>query len=98
MRGPAIRFEHVSLALGGTSVKLDSTQTEGTAAGKTNVVAEHMSVSGDIRTISPQQLEETKTVMRNIVAQSLPQTKSEITFEDGYPPMAPTDGNRRLLA
>ena len=36
--------------------------------------------------------------MRNIVAQSLPQTKSDITFEDGYPPMAPTDGNRQLLA
>ena len=32
------------------------------------------------------------------MAQSLPQTKSEIIFEDGYPTMAPTDGNRRLIA
>jgi len=86
------------VALGGTSVTLDSTQTEGTAAGKSNVVAEHMDVSGDIRTISPEQLDATKTAMRNIVAQSLPRTSSTITFEDGYPPMAPTDGNRRLIA
>ena len=28
----------------------------------------------------------------------LPKTTAEITFDDGYPPMAPTDGNRRLLA
>ena len=33
-----------------------------------------------------------------IVADHLPHTTSAIVFEDGYPPMAPTDGNRRLLA
>ena len=36
--------------------------------------------------------------MREIVAQPLPHTTSEIEFETGYPPMAPTDGNRKLLA
>ena len=36
--------------------------------------------------------------MRDIVARPLPQTSAEITFDDGYPPMAPSDGNRRLLA
>jgi glutamate carboxypeptidase len=36
--------------------------------------------------------------MTSIVAESLPHTKAEIAFEEGYPPMAPTDGNRRLLA
>ena len=37
--------------------------------------------------------------MRAIVAQSLPGAKAEISFDpDGYPPMAPTDGNRALLA
>src|SRR4029450_12412228 len=36
--------------------------------------------------------------MTSIVAESLPHTKAEIVFEEGYPPMAPTDGNRRLLA
>jgi glutamate carboxypeptidase len=35
--------------------------------------------------------------MRAIVASSLPGTQSEIAFEDGYPPMAPTAGNTALL-
>ncbi|MEP7384041.1 MAG: M20/M25/M40 family metallo-hydrolase [Gemmatimonadota bacterium] len=86
------------VALGGTDVHLDSTVTDGSAAGKTNVVAKSMQVSGDIRTISPEQLAESKRVMQTIVAQSLPGTHSSITFDDGYPPMAPTDANRLLLA
>jgi glutamate carboxypeptidase len=36
--------------------------------------------------------------MREIVGKHLPRTSAEIEFDDGYPPMAPTDGNRRLLA
>ena len=86
------------VALGGTLVKLDSTRTDGSASGKTNVVAARMEISGDIRTISPEQLASAKAAMREIVAQHLPRTTSAIEFEDGYPPLAPTDGNRRLLA
>ena len=37
--------------------------------------------------------------MEEIVASSsLAQTKATITFDEGYPPLAPTDGNRKLLA
>jgi glutamate carboxypeptidase len=36
--------------------------------------------------------------MRQIVAKHLPQTAAEIVFDEGYPPMAPTAGNERLLA
>lgn len=86
------------VALGGTLVTLDSTLTSGSAAGKSNVVAAHMDVSGDLRAISPEQLASAKATMRVIVAQNLPGTTATITFDDGYPPMAPTDGNRRLLA
>ncbi len=35
--------------------------------------------------------------MRAIVAASLPQTSAEITFDDSFPPMGPTEGNERLL-
>ena len=35
--------------------------------------------------------------MRAIVAASLPRTKAEITFDDGYPPLAPSAGNEKLL-
>lgn len=86
------------VALGGTDVQLDSTKTDGKASGKTNVVAKSMQVSGDIRTISPEQLAEAKRVMQEIAAQSLPGTTSTLSFDDGYPPMAPTEGNRELLA
>jgi len=86
------------VALGGTRVTVDSTGTEGSAAGKSNVVAEHMTVTGDLRTLSPEQLTRAKTAMTEIVRQHLPRTDATITFDDGYPPMAPTDGNRRLLA
>ncbi|HEY9450551.1 MAG TPA: M20/M25/M40 family metallo-hydrolase [Gemmatimonadaceae bacterium] len=86
------------VVVGGTMVGLDTTLTEGTAAGKHNVVAEHVEVGGDIRALSPEQLERAQEVMRAIVSKSLPGTKSEITFLEAYPPMAPTDGNKRLLA
>lgn len=85
-------------AIGGTDVKKDSAQSGGSALGKTNVVAKEMIVKGDIRTLSPEQLAGTKATMQAIVARSLPHTTSTIAFEDGYPPLAPTQGNRRLLS
>jgi glutamate carboxypeptidase len=85
------------VALGGTSVTIDSSGTTGAAAGKSNVVAERMTVTGDLRTLSPEQLVRAKQVMREIVAQHLPNTSATITFDDGYPPMAPSEGNKRLL-
>ncbi|HEX3867911.1 MAG TPA: M20/M25/M40 family metallo-hydrolase [Gemmatimonadaceae bacterium] len=86
------------LAIGGTLVTMDTTGTAGTGAGKTNVVAEHMRVTGDLRTLSPEQRTKAKKAMTEIVSHHLPKTTAEISFDDGYPPMAPTAGNRRLLA
>ena len=84
--------------VGGTSADLDTVQMRGTAFGKTNVIAEHVIVAGDMRTLSPEQLAKAKQTMQNIVKASLPLAEATITFEDGYPPMAPTEGNRKLLA
>ena len=86
------------LALGGTLLTVDSTGTDGSASGKRNVVAEHMEVTGDLRTLSPSQQAKAKRTMQEIVSHHLPQTSATIAFDDGYPPMAPTEGNRRLLA
>ncbi len=86
------------IALGGTRAESDTTGTVGSAEGKTNVVARTMEVSGDIRAISPEQLSAAQGVMRRIVAQHLPGTRSELIFHDGYPPLAPTAANRALLA
>ncbi len=86
------------LVLGGSEVKYDTAQGGGTAFGKTNVVAGQTIVSGDLRALSPEQLAKAKATMAEVVAQHLPKTTAELTFDDGYPPMAPTEGNRRLLA
>lgn len=85
------------IIVGGTQVSTDSTGTEGTAAGKTNIIANTTVVNGDLRFISEEQKQRTREKMRAIVNESLPGTKSEITFSDGYPSMPPTDGNMEVL-
>lgn len=84
--------------LGGTDVTFDAEQARGSAFGKGNVVSEHTIVSGDLRAISPEQLQSAKDQMRAIVGEHLPHTRAEIIFDDGYPPLAPSPGNERLLS
>jgi glutamate carboxypeptidase len=84
--------------LGGTAVEFDGVQARGTAFGKTNVIAEQAVVAGDLRTLSPEQLAKAKKTMEDIVATPIAHGSATLTFDEGYPPMAPTDGNRKLLA
>lgn len=84
--------------LAGTQVDYDAANSTGDAFGKANVVPERAVVSGDLRTLSADQLASAKKRMTEIVARHLPGTKSVMTFADGYPPLAPSEGNRRLLA
>lgn len=81
---------------GGTSVNYDPSQNRGETFGKTNVVPRKVVVHGGIRTITEEQLARTQERMRAIAANSLPQTFAQISFVESYPPMAPTEGNRRL--
>ena len=97
-REPLLAFSP-GLILGGSQVTIDSTGSEGTASGKHNVISREVLVTGDMRTISPEQLERTEAAMRAIAARHLPLTTADVSFdENGYPPMAPSDGNKRLLA
>jgi glutamate carboxypeptidase len=84
--------------LGGTSVDFNAMQSRGTAFGKENVVAERAVVTGDLRTLSREQLRHVRQTMRSVVAESLAHTQATLTFTDGYPSLAPTEGNARLLA
>ena len=86
------------IAVGGTDVALDSTGVRGSAFGKSNVVAARMTVTGDLRILSPTQLADTKHTMETIVAATWPNTSATIRFKDGYPPLPPTEGNQRLLS
>lgn len=38
------------------------------------------------------------SVMREIVGNNLPHTSASLTFDEGYPPLAPSEGNGQLLA
>lgn len=84
--------------VGGTTIHYDASQSSGTAFGKSNVIAERTTVEGDLRTLTIEQRESAKDRMRAIVSKSLNGATAKITFSDGYPPLAPTDGNRHLLS
>ena len=87
-----------ALIVGGTTIGFDPEASRGAAFGKTNVIAESTLVTGDLRTLSVEQRESAKAIMRRIVDASPPHADAAITFADGYPPLAPSDGNRKLLA
>jgi glutamate carboxypeptidase len=81
---------------GGTAVTYEAATNKGTAFGKTNVVPSYTTVHGGIRALSVEQLKNAKQHMQAIVATHLPHTEATLSFDDGYPPMAPTEGNKTL--
>jgi glutamate carboxypeptidase len=84
--------------VGGSTITFDSVQNRGTAFGKTNVVAESAVVAGDLRAVTPEQLARAKATMQRLAARNYPRTTARLSFDDGYPPFAPVEGNLRLLA
>ena len=96
LREPYLTY-NPSLIVGGTDVEYDRATTRGTASGKLNVVSKRVVVEGDLRFLSPEQLDRARQRMRAIAAVNLPQTSAAISFQDGMPSMPPTDGNRALL-
>ena len=93
---PLLTF-NPGLIAGGTSVVVDGDGTHATVAGKTNVVAGRVVVTGDLRAIAPDQLTAAKAAMTRIAGSSLPGATTTLTFADGYPPMAPRSANSKLL-
>jgi len=90
---------NVGVMAGGTPAAIDAEGFAVTASGKTNIVAETAVARGDLRTLTPEQDARVRARMTAIVGQNLPRTQAELEFaDDGYPPMAPTAGNRALLA
>lgn len=81
---------------GGTAVTYEAATNKGTAFGKTNVVPSYTTVHGGIRALSVEQLKNAKQHMQAIVATHLPHTEATLSFDDSYPPMAPTEGNKTL--
>jgi glutamate carboxypeptidase len=90
---------NVGLIGGGASAKLDEDRIRLEATGKTNIIPETAVARGDLRALSREQIERVKAKMQAIVGQPLAGATAKIEFDpDEYPPMAPTQGNRALLA
>jgi len=97
LREPYLTY-NPSVIVGGTKVSYDEAAKSGTAVGKTNVIPREVQVEGDIRFLTQQQFESAQSKMAAIVAEHLPRTSAQVTVKKEYPSMAPTDGNRQVLA
>jgi glutamate carboxypeptidase len=93
---PGLTF-NPGVILGGTEVAYDEANSRGSAFGKTNVIANTVTVKGDLRYLDYAQRDRAQARMREIVAQSLPGASASINFRDSYPPMAVTPGNLKVL-
>lgn len=97
VRGEEYLTFNPGIIMGGTSIEANLEHSQGTAFGKTNVVAQTVEVAGGLRFLSEEQKERAREKMREIVSNNLPQTSAEITFEDRYPAMSPTEGNMEVF-
>jgi glutamate carboxypeptidase len=94
---PNLTF-NVGLLVGGATAVLDADAARAEATGKANIIPAVAIARGDFRTLSDEQTARVKAKMTAIVARPTPGAKASIVFDEGYPPMAPTAGNRALLA
>ncbi len=88
---------NVGMIAGGAEAALAADQAHVSASGKTNIIPARAIASGDLRTLSPEQNARAQNKMRAVLLRSYPGANAQIVFDEGYPPMAPTPGNRALL-
>jgi glutamate carboxypeptidase len=90
---------NVGLIAAGQEAGVDADGIRASAKGKTNIIPGIALARGDFRTLSEAQSARVRAKMQAIVAASSPKTSAKISFDPGsYPAMAPTDGNKALLA
>ena len=95
---PNLTF-NVGLIGGGQSADVDKDGVRIAVTGKTNIIPPIAVAKGDFRTLSEEQTARVRAKMQAIVgAGHLPGASASIAFDMGYPSMAPTAGNRALLA
>ncbi|UJH66656.1 M20/M25/M40 family metallo-hydrolase [Allomuricauda sp. SCSIO 65647] len=98
VKGEELLTFNPGILMGGTFIDFDTKTSKGDVFGKGNVVAQKAIARGGLRFISEEQKERARNKMREIVAESLPNTSAVISFTDSYPAMEPTEGNKRLMA
>ena len=89
---------NVGLIGGGQSADVDKDGVRIAVTGKTNIIPPIAVAKGDFRTLSQEQTDRVMAKMKAIVESGhLNGTSATIDFDQGYPAMAPTQGNRALL-
>ena len=89
---------NTGLILGGTQLKFDKNNAEGSASGKENVIAKTALASGDFRFTSKDEKEQIINKLQAITKQHLPQTQAKLQIQDGIPAMTQTPANMDLLS
>jgi glutamate carboxypeptidase len=97
LRGDEFLTFSPGLLVAGAQVDFQGEPLQAKTSGKDNIIVPLARASGDLRAISLEQIRQTKDHMQRIVAANLPHTSARIEFFDSYPPMTPTEGNKRLL-
>jgi glutamate carboxypeptidase len=86
------------IIIGGSDIEYNDATSKGAAIAKTNIISPAVTVTGDLRFLSEDQKDRARVKMKEIVAQNLAQTSAKISFVDGIPSMAPTEGNNQVLS
>lgn len=86
------------IIIGGSDIEYNEATSKGAAIAKTNIISPAVTVTGDLRFLTEDQKDRARIKMKEIVAQNLPQTSAKISFVDGIPSMAPTEGNNQVLS
>lgn len=94
---PNLTF-NIGIVGGGAQAELSADEASITAQGKTNIIPAIAIATGDFRSLTPDQVARVRAKMEAIVTRHLPGTQASIVFKESYPPMAPTAGNRAILA
>lgn len=94
---PNLTF-NVGLIAAGANASIEADGARASASGKTNIIPAIAIARGDFRTLTNDQTLRVRQKMEAIVARHAPGTDAKIEFEEGYPSMAPTAGNRAVLA
>ncbi len=94
---PNLTF-NVGMIAGGASAALAPSGANASASGKTNIIPAEAVAMGDLRALTPESIARTEAKMRAIVARPFNGGTASLTFDNKYPPMAPTAGNAALLA
>lgn len=90
---------NVGTISGGTKASYDDNTLAGSYSGKNNIIAPLAIASGDIRTLSDEQLQQTTKLINDIIKTTpLPRTVSDFKYAMSMPSMPATKGNLLLFS